>query len=194
MIQESKAITGFILNHPEHYGRIRKIAALTVGCSAFKACQKLHSVVEANSCLKGNMCYGVGSNRIFVFIGDEQSIIQKLIEIRPKKRVRTPQSVVIKMIALRIRRLDDCINIMNTHIENQNKWYRDNHMPGHIEPLIDKLTLSDIDDIMHSRSRLLNVDRRVMTDLLSILNRTNPSSDIIKKAWDLYGVESVMRS
>jgi hypothetical protein len=169
----------------------------------FDKVQRFYDALEKAGYVNTEMCWAScarGQEQNLVFIGNETDVYEKLVAMQPvlKNTVPTPTSVLVKMLALRLRKLHDEILRSNEHIVRTNTYHAQNttQNPAYKYTIGIEIAPITIDDVHNRFASLLTSNtfygRREILDILKFLDRPDITEEIILRAYDRHSVMEVM--
>jgi len=198
MLKHSAAVSKFLEDKPNCFKLAKEMAVFSDSGRHFFRCENFFKALEAKGLVNIEMCWGSctrGIEQNLVFLGDEATVLAQLGELKPKevKRVPTPASVMIKMVAGRLGKLHDALRNENEQIIKSNAYAQANPQvyvrPS--QPSNPDLEFSDIADGFKRFTAGWWV-KKIIEEFNEVLARPEITPDVLKKAWDILSVRSVM--
>jgi hypothetical protein len=195
MLKHSAAISKFLEDKPNCFKLAKEMAVFADSGRHFFRCENFFKALEAKGLVSAEMCWGSctrGIEQNLAFLGDEATVLAQLAELKPKetRHVPTPATVMAKMVAGRLGKLHDLIELENRSIVSANEYAMNNPSSGQqLRALISQLQFSDMADRFKSIPRKYWFLKKCVDEFASVLDRKE-----MKKAFDMYNVRVVMHS
>jgi len=199
MLKHSAAVSKFLEDKPNCFKLAKEMAVFSDSGRHFFRCENFFKALEAKGLVNIEMCWGSctrGIEQNLVFLGDEATVLAQLGELKPKevRRVPTPASVMVKMVALRLGKLHDMLKSENDQIARSNAYAQANpgqNFPVQPKPMLPQIKFSDMADGFKRLPRGWSI-KTCVDEFNEVLNRKEITPEILQKAWDTFSVRIVM--
>lgn len=153
------------------------------------------ALIDAGFLVHGLFVCGTVNDTTIFFAGTEEEVLAKIaaVEVRDKKPV--PESVIVKMLALRLKRIAEAIGQINHQVSVELEWRKTQSSQASLPTMLDELKFSDVGDgfkriVQHNN---LGYDRvKTVNEAVETFERDEVTPEAIRKAWELYSVNAVM--
>ena len=204
MLKHSPLISKLLGEKPACFKQAKMLAVYSVG-GHFHKVQNFYDAMEESALLSGaalDMCWGDcqrgGTVQNLVFLGNEAEVALRVEALTDPvvKHMPTPASVMVKMLAARFAKLADGIDQENVWALQSNAYLANNPGVGKsARPMLPKLAFEDVADGFKRYAAAFGWGiKATIGDMKNILARSEATPDVVKKAWDILSVRSVMNS
>lgn len=203
MLFYSKAISDLLKERAPRFKQYKEMAVFNVA-GHFDKVQRFYDALAQHNLIDFEMCWGSafrGTEQNLVFLGTEAEVLPKLIAVEAKltKSMPTPVTVLIKMLALRLRKLHDAIKECNEQIDHRNAfWMNHAQRPVNWQPesKVPQITLDDLNNkFVNYQNPLAPGYYNLMKDvneIVKFLDRPDLTDEVYKQAYDRHSVMEIM--
>lgn len=191
---ESQKINKAIIAQKACFPKIKKLAIFVSGRRKWLASQELVEILLKHDLIRTEkgVLHAYVDGMAFVFLGQEDEIVQKILALKPKVKRDTPlpEVVLIKMAVLRLVKLQAVIDESDEYVK---KYNQASSAPSVIKE-IGGLFLADLEDNLQ-RLKTISLQwqiKRHVEHMEAFIKKHKITLELLHKAWEQFCVIRVM--